>query len=81
VKVALQRMGFNPRDEAHAFFSLVRFDAETGPCVLILDGWSDTITEGELARYLGGAGVDLALFWNKFDEAKREAAQRYPDHP
>jgi hypothetical protein len=72
VKAALQRMGFHPKDEVHAFFTLVRFDADSGPCVLILDGYRFDISESELARSLGAAGVDLAEFWNSFDIVQRE---------
>jgi hypothetical protein len=68
-------MGFRPKDDVHSFFRLVRFDADGQPCVLVMDG-RDRITESDLSRHLGAAGVDLAEFWNQFDGVKREDEER-----
>ena len=75
VKAALERMGFHPREDVHAFFRLVRFDADGQPCVLVMDG-PDMIAESDLSRYLAAAGVDLAEFWNQFDEVRRDNQNR-----
>jgi hypothetical protein len=60
-------MGFRPIQEQGSFISFLRFEADGGVCILILDGWPPEIEEDHLVVNLDRRGVNLAEFWNHYD--------------